>query len=180
MTKPVAPEVDLDDGDLDEMLFAAHAAAQSGFSHIQCDPRAIVAIITETRAHRAEQKERIGSSHNVGKPDGVRAPASSVAPAVPDTGLLRECNECHAPAKLDPDNGMCAYCCTSTAHGDESRKGQDAIMRFSTDRHHGEAARARNEAALRREAERPRGNPAERLSLSAGHPRSWPSNEGDD
>jgi len=40
--------------------------------------------------------------------------------------------------------------------------------------------READEAALRREAERPRGNPAERKSLAAGHPASWPSNEGED
>jgi len=88
------------------------------------------------------------------------------------------CLECKASAVLDPDNGMCAYCCTSTGHGDERRDEQDRIMRFSTDTHHGAEARKRLAAMDR--AERPRGNPAQRKQMEKGPPSGWPSNEGED
>jgi hypothetical protein len=87
------------------------------------------------------------------------------------------CSECKAPAALDPDCGMCAYCVTSTGHGDETPAAQDRIMRFSTDTHHGAEARKRLAAIERKE--RPRVTATSRM-LAVGHPVCWPSNEGED
>src|SRR6478609_1346343 len=131
-----------------------------------------------------EMEAHLASINSGRYPSGVDAPCSelpnSVAPAVPDTGLLRECDHCG-------ESVGCAENCVTRA--DEPRPDpytahrlamEPDSMCFLEPSDAALKARARNEAALRREAERPRGNPAERKSLAAGHPASWPSNEGED
>ncbi len=107
------------------------------------------------------------------------ATASSVAPAVPDTGLLREqCRECSAPTALR--DGLCVYCNRQTRGGESARQEMDSDVAYAA------RGNPRNVAAERRleawsRAEKPRvTNRAQRKQMAAGHPSGWPSCEGEE
>lgn len=94
------------------------------------------------------------------------APATvcSVAPAVPDTGLLRDkptCSECKAPAVLNGGN-LCGYCCYRLGHN-------ETYVMWAN---HGSVAntwaRHRREAI---EQKRPMvANPSDRREFARAHP----------
>jgi|SRR6478735_1694959 len=145
----------------------------------QSDPRrpqfALVGVESPAFGWCASRFKRVDGPHPVSEVEQLCASCEQPAGYCAENCAVRprECSECHALAALFQADGLCAYCVRRLNDSDEEQRESMDGPRAKP------KVRAHTEAALRREAERPRGNPAERKSLAAGHPASWPS-VGDD
>jgi len=136
----------------------------------------VLANCPTRHAYESSRFKRVDGPHpkDSAEPQRVTsavATASSVAPAVPDTGLLREqCRECRAPTALR--DGLCVYCNRQTRGGESARQEMDSDVAYAA------RGNPRNVAAERRleawsRAEKPRvTNRAEAAELAKPHPWS--------
>lgn len=128
-------------------------------------------MYTPARFKRVDGPHPAKDSAEPQRVTSTAATATSVAPAVPNTGLLRDkptCSECNAPAVLN--GGLCVYCDYSTNEGKETRPARDWLAGLRTSKDPRMVEPRKRLAAMARNEQPRLLHAADRRELGRAHP----------